>query len=234
MEAVIMAGGEGRRLRPYTHIIPKPLVPVGDKAILEIIMDQLVKRGFTKIYLAVGHKSDYIKAFIDNKEKYKGKVFLSYEKIPLGTAGPIKLLEGQLKGDFLVINGDTLSDIDYRDLLNKHKLSKKIATIAIFQKETKIDLGIVRTDDKKDIARYIEKPTFKNFVSTGIYAFSPEVFTHIKENEAIGFPDLVKRMMGNGHKVGTYHLKGTWMDLGRFEEFDKANKFYENNKSKFE
>ena len=233
MDAVILAGGEGRRLRPYTHIIPKPLVPVGDKAILEILMDQLIKSGFDKIHIAVGYKAEYIQTFLDQMEKYKGKAFLSKETIPLDTAGPLKLVQKNITGDFIVVNGDTLSDINYSDLLNHHKKSKNMATIASYNKKTKIELGVIKTDGKGYVTKYVEKPTYQNMVSTGIYAFKPEVLDYIKEGEKIGLPDLIRRIILNKHTVGTYEIKGTWMDLGRFEDYNDAMDFYENNKHKF-
>lgn len=233
MKAVILAGGKGMRLRPYTHIIPKPLMPIGDKAILEIILDQLLSAGFEEIHLAVGYQADYIKTFLNGKLKYNNKIKFSHEKEPLSTAGPIKLVENYVNEDFLVINGDTLTDLSYSDFIKFHKDSGNIGTVAVYKKSVNIDLGVLKLDEYNNIKDYIEKPIYEHFVSTGIYAFKPEVFKYIDEGEKIGFPDLVKRLIGRGEKLSTYQINGTWMDLGRPQDYEEATDFYEKNKAVF-
>lgn len=234
MDAVILAGGEGTRLRPYTYIIPKPLMPIGDKAILEILMDQLIKSGCETVRLAVGYHAEYIKVFLSGKEKYNGKLEFSKEDIPLGTAGPLKIIEEKLKDNFIVVNGDTLSDINYKDFFEFHNRSGRIATIALFKKKTKIDLGIIELDDNDEVVRYIEKPSYEHYVSTGIYAFNPKVLSYIKPGEKVDFPEIVKRMLANNEKIGKYFIDGYWMDLGRQEDYEEALDIYEKNRGNFE
>lgn len=234
MDAVILAGGKGTRMRPYTEIIPKPLLPLGDKAIIEVLMDQLSNQGFKRISIAVGHQAHYMESFLKSKSRYNGKIHFSVESEPLGTAGPIKLLENILKDDFIVVNGDTLSDINYADLLSMHKGSKNTATIALFEKETKIDLGIIELDGMGRVRDYIEKPTLRNLVSTGVYAFNRRSLKYIGKNERLDFPELVKRLIKNKEPVGSHTHYGLWMDLGRRDDYEEANEIYEKNRHIFE
>jgi len=234
MEAVILAGGKGTRLRPYTHIVPKPLMPIGEKAILEIVIDQLMKANFSKINLAVGHQADYIKNFLNGKSKYEGLLAFSHEKEALGTAGPIGLMRDQLKEDFVVVNGDTLTDLDYKDLLETHIKSDKIATIASFKKRGKMNFGVLDVKEDGTIRTYIEKPDFEHHASTGIYAFKPEVLSYIKEGEKVDIPEIINRILKDGKEVDTYEIKGVWMDLGKAGDYEEAIEFYEKNKERFE
>jgi len=222
MEAIILAGGKGTRLKPYTVTLPKPLVPVGEKPILEIIVNQLNKQGFKKITLAVGHLSELIEAYFGNGKKFGVEIKYSREEKPLGTAGPLKLIQNT-DTHFLVMNSDDLTDFDYKKFLEVHKNSDAAITIATYKKEVKIDLGVLKIDSQNELQDYIEKPTYHHNVSMGIYAFSKEALNFIPEGEYFDFPSLIKKIKLAGKSVKCYQHTGYWLDIGRPEDFEKAN-----------
>lgn len=174
MRTIILAGGKGRRLAPYTTVLPKPLMPIGDLPILEIVIRQLKHYGFKRITLAVGHQSALIKTFFGNGKKLGVKIDYSRESTPLGTAGPLSLID-DIDSTFLMMNGDLLTNLNYNDMLKLHKKSKAFATLGLYQKKVHIDLGVIETDKIGAILNYTEKPTLKYDVSMGIYIFNPEV-----------------------------------------------------------
>jgi len=221
MQAVLVAGGKGKRLQPYTFVIPKPLVPIGNVPIMEVIIKQLVKYGFKKIHVCIGYMGELIQSYFGDGSKYNVAITYSHEEKPLGTVGPITLVKS-LDDHFLVMNGDTLCDIDYRDLLNQHKKSGCNLTIATYAKKVKIELGVMEFDQNKKLKAYIEKPTLQYVVSTGIYAMSKEILSLIPFNEYFDFPSLVKMLLEKGDNVHTIEHKGIWHDLGSIENFDSA------------
>ncbi len=222
MKAVILAGGKGVRLRPFTYLIPKPLMPIGELPIIEIIIRQLRNSGFRDIIICTGYKENLIRMFLKKFEKkYRLNIKYSFEKKPLGTIGPLMLIKDELKETFLLMNGDTLSTINYKELVKYHKESGNIATISLYKKDIYIDFGIVEMNGV-DIIDYIEKPTNTYFVSMGVNVFEPEILDYIPEGK-FNFPDLVKILIKKGKKVGGYIFKGYWLDIGRHEDYLKAN-----------
>ena len=229
MRAVILAGGQGTRLRPYTTVLPKPLLPVGHKAIVEVIIDQLKTHGFTHITLALGHLAHLIKAVLGNGDKYRLTVDYVVEDIPLGTSGPLAMIK-DLDGTFLVMNGDILSNIDFNDVVRFHREQKAMATIAVHKRVVTIDYGVLDRAGYS-LVTYKEKPVFDYEVSTGIYVLESSVLRYIIPDSRLDFPELVQRLMKNREKVSCYPFEGMWYDLGRAEDFsfvqDHASKFHE-------
>ena len=224
MKAVILAGGKGTRLKPYTTVFPKPLMPIGDKPILEIIIQQLKSHGFNKIIMAVGHLAELIMAFFNDGSKYGIKIEYSREDKPLGTAGPLALMKEDLKETFLMMNGDVLSTIDYSDLVNYHRRNGAIATIALKKRDVKIDFGVVEIDDGNSIIGYTEKPKIDYLVSMGVYVFDPRVLEYVRQNEYLDFPDIIKKLISNGEIVKGYIYDGYWLDIGRSDDYERANR----------
>lgn len=178
MRAIILAGGKGVRLYPITQVIPKPLVPIGGKPILEIVLRQLQAHGFRRVTLAVGYLAELIRAYFGDGRKFGLDLDYSYEAEPLGTAGPLALING-FTDTFLMMNADVLTDLDYCKLLEFHRSRGGIATVAAYEREVKIDLGVIIQNGHYRIADYIEKPTTRHLVSMGIYVFEPEVLDYV-------------------------------------------------------
>jgi len=221
MKAVILAGGLGTRLAPYTTIFPKPLMPLGEKPILETIIKQLKYHGFTEVVLAVGYLSELIKAYFGDGSSFGIKIRYSKEDTPLGTAGPLSLIEG-LNEDFLVMNGDILSSISYSKLIDSHKKKKSIATIAVNRRTMNVDYGVIKYDKNNIITDYIEKPKLHYDVSMGIYVFSSKVLESIPKNKRLDFPDLIMKLVKTGESVSCYLSDDYWLDIGRHEDYEKA------------
>ncbi|MBM4452970.1 MAG: nucleotidyltransferase family protein [Chloroflexi bacterium] len=223
MKAVILAGGKGTRLKPYTAIFPKPLMPIGDKPILEIIVSQLKSHALPDIIITTGHLSELIIAFFGDGSQLGVNIKYSKEDKPLGTAGGLGLLKEELKDTFLMINGDTLTTLDFSELINCHKTSGAIATIALKKRGVYIDFGIVELDSSNVIRGYTEKPTIHHLVSMGVYVFESRVLEYIKPDERLDFPDLVKTLLSKNEKINGFVFDGYWLDIGRPEDYEKAN-----------
>ena len=221
MKAVILAGGKGTRLAPYTKIFPKPLLPVGDMPILEVLLRQMKRAGIDEAVLTVGHLSEMMRLFFQDGEKLGMRITYSYEEQPLGTAGPLSLVEG-LDSTFMVSNGDVLTTLDLGELLDFHRRMDATATIAVHERKIKIDLGVVQWNGNHQISGYLEKPTIDYTVSMGIYVFEPQVLGFIPQQEYLDFPDLVLKMIDAGEKVCGYKFDGYWMDLGRPDDYAQA------------
>ncbi len=222
MKAVILAGGKGARLRPYTKILPKPLMPIDDMPILEILLRQMKRSGLVdEVILTVGYLEELLRAFFRDGERFGLRIRYSFEESPLGTAGPLSLIEG-LKQTFLVSNGDILTTLPFPDLVRYHRESDAIATIAMHNRQVKVDLGVLQLDGSNRVTGYIEKPTYNFSVSMGIYVFEPRVLEYIPPNEYLDFPNLVLRMLDAGEKVVGYPFDGYWQDLGRREDYERA------------
>ncbi len=232
MKAVVLAGGKGTRLSPYTTILPKPLMPIGDMPILEVMLLQMKQAGIGHVVLTVGHLSELLRAFFKDGSDFGLTISYSYEQQPLGTAGPIALVDG-LNDTFLVSNGDVLTTLDLRDLIRFHKEQKAIATIAAHHRQSKIDLGVIQRDGDYRITGYIEKPTYDFMVSMGIYVFEPAVLSYIDRNQYLDFPDLVKKLIVAGERVVGYEFNGYWEDLGRPDDYARASKDFENMRTQF-
>jgi NDP-sugar pyrophosphorylase family protein len=231
MQAVILAGGKGKRLYPLTAVIPKPLMPINETPILEIVLRQLKNNGFNDVIIAVNYMADLIMAIFGKGEKFGLNITYSVEDKPLGTAGPLSLIEN-LDDDFLVMNGDLLTTINYADLFDYHKKNNNDATISSYKKEVKIDLGVLKIEDGK-FTNYIEKPTYKFDVSMGIYIFNKSTLNYLKKNEQKDMPDLMLNLKQAGKKVGCYQGDYYWLDIGRREDYEQAVEIFEQRKKDF-
>jgi NDP-sugar pyrophosphorylase family protein len=221
MKAVVLAGGKGKRLAPYTTILPKPLMPIGDMPILEILLRQMKRAGIREVVLTVGHLSHLLQAFFQDGKSLGMTIRYSLEDHPLGTAGPLALVEG-LDDTFLVTNGDVLTTLDLADLIRTHRSSGAAATIATHYRQVKVDLGVIQYEDDHNITGYIEKPSYDFFVSMGIYVFEPRVLKYIPVGEYLDFPDLVLKLIEQGERVKGYPFSGYWQDLGRPDDYEQA------------
>jgi NDP-mannose synthase len=221
MKAVVLAGGKGARLAPYTRILPKPLMPIGDMPILEVLLRQMKHSGVDDVILTVGHLAHLLRTFFMDGDELGLHISYSYEECPLGTAGPLSLIKG-LTSTFLVTNGDVLTTLDLRDLLAFHKAQGGLATVAVHKRQVKIDLGVVQWNGNHRLSGYIEKPTYDYTVSMGIYVFEPEVMDYIPYNRYLDFPDLVLKLIAAGEPVNGYAFDGYWKDLGRADDYEQA------------
>jgi NDP-mannose synthase len=219
--AIILAGGKGTRLKPYTIALPKPLVPIGDEPILEIIIKQLISNGFDHITITINHLADIIKAFFGDGTKWGVKIDYSMEEKPLSTMGPLSLIE-DLPDNFLIMNGDVLSDIDFSALMNNHRNSKSIFTISSYRREQKSDYGVLEVDDHKSLTGFKEKPVVKYDVSMGIYVASKKILDYIPYNQTYGFDQLMLDLIADNNPATVLRHKGYWLDIGRPEDYSKA------------
>jgi NDP-mannose synthase len=231
MQAIILAGGKGTRLRPYTTCMPKPLVPIGDVPILEVVLKQLAHAGFKEVVITVNHLAELIMAFFKDGEKLGIKIRYSIEDIPLGTAGPLSIIE-DLEDDFIVMNGDVLTTLDYNAFFKSHLSLKNDITIATYKKEVKIDLGVLKTEDSRFVD-YIEKPTYQYDVSMGIYAMKKTVLAEIPKNTHYDLPDLVLAANKKNKKIHCHKGDHYWLDIGRAEDYELANAVFKERKSEF-
>jgi NDP-sugar pyrophosphorylase family protein len=225
MKAVILSGGLGTRLRPFTEVIPKPLLPIGEKAVLEIQIEHLKKYGFNEIILATNYKSDYIENFFGDGSKYGVNLTISKEEIPLGTAGPVKLMRDRLTEPFIVMNGDILTLLNYGNL---YDFARNIDTdLVISTKDliTPFQFGniLFEGDYVTDIQ---EKPDIKMKILAGIYVFKPAIFDLIPDNEYFGMDTLIKKMIAQNRKIAKYDIKEYWLDIGRVDDYSKAQEIY--------
>ena len=225
--AVILAGGKGTRLKPYTVVLPKPLMPIGEYPILEVIVRQLVKSGFSHITMAVNHQAELIKAFFRDGEKWGIKIDYSFEDIPLGTMGPLKLLK-DLPENFLVMNGDVLTDINYERFYNEHLNSDCIFTISSSVREQVSEYGVLELDQTFHLKNFYEKPKTKMFVSMGIYMLNRTVLEYIPEDTLYGFDQLMLNLIGKKIPVQVIPHPGHWLDIGRADDYMKAIEDFEN------
>jgi NDP-sugar pyrophosphorylase family protein len=229
-QAVILAGGEGRRLLPYTKVLPKPLWPVGDTPIVEIIIRQLAKAGIKKIIMAVGYHSELTRMIVGDGRQSGVRISYSEERKPLGTAAPLKKIK-RLDTNFLVLNGDLLTNLSFKDFVRAHLKNGSTATVAVSDRSVKVDFGVVMAEND-EIEEYLEKPVLKYLVSMGIYAFRKDVLDYIP-NSRFDFPDLVARLIENGLNPNIYRFKGQWLDIGRHDDWEKADKLFRGRPSIF-
>jgi NDP-mannose synthase len=230
MRAVILAGGEGTRLRPYTTVLPKPLMPIGDRPVLDIVVRQLKDHGFERITIATGYLAELIEAFFRDGAGYGIPIDYFREQEPLGTVGALAMIEGLADEDFLVMNGDVLTDIDYAALLRHHHASDAAATIATKEREIQVSLGVLRFGDGGDPTRltgYDEKPVIDYVASMGVYCFAPRALTHINSGERLDFPDLILRLIAAGEVVRAWPSTDYWLDIGRHDDYEQAQEEFE-------
>lgn len=226
MHAAILAGGRGVRLRPYTTALPKPLVPIGDEfCILDIILQQLQRQGFTKVTLAIGHLGALIRAFVGDGSRWGLDVDYAEEDKPLSTIGPLLNFLDRMPEHFLVMNGDVLTDLDYAGLLRSHQRSRAPLTVATYQRQVKIDFGTLEAVDGR-IVQFREKPTLSYGVSMGVYAMSQSTLHRYPRNVPFGFDDLVLDLLEQGRPPTAYDFDGYWLDIGRPDDYDEANRTF--------
>jgi NDP-sugar pyrophosphorylase family protein len=230
--AVVLAGGEGKRLQPYTTVLPKPLMPLDDRPILEIVLRQLGRAGFTDVVLAVGHLAELIQAFVGDGERFGVRVRYSLERDKLGTAGPIAAID-ELPDDFLVMNGDVLCDFDYASLFDAHIASGASLTIAAYEKSDRIDFGVLDLDGEGNVISYVEKPARTTCISTGIYVVSSDAISLVPKGKRFDFPDLVAALLANESPVRAITVGGIWLDIGRKNDYEEAIDIYSRDPSRF-
>ena len=222
MKAVILAGGKGTRLKPYTTSFPKPLMPVGDKPILELLLVNLKEYGIKDVTIAVGHLSELIISYFGDGSKLGINITYSKEEKPMGTAGPLKLVKKNLKETFIVLNGDIISDVNFSNLFSQHNNSGKLATVSLSERKVNIDYGVVKISNEDLITDWSEKPSIRYLVSMGIYIFEPQSLKYLSSDEYVDIPDFLKSIKEKGGGVNTYKHSGYWLDIGREEDYSKA------------
>ena len=225
MKAVILAGGLGLRLKPFTQVIPKPLLPIGEKSMLEIQIERLAQFGFKNIYLATNYKSKYIERFFGDGSAFGVRLTVSKEDVPLGTAGPLSLLKEQLDSPFIVMNGDILSLVDFGKLYEFAIAQDSLLTLTIKKEITPFDFGNIFFNG--DLVTGIEeKPDIVMYILAGIYVMKPEIFCFFPDNEFFGMDMLIKRMLDEGERISKFEIQDYWLDIGRIDDYYTAQKEY--------
>jgi NDP-sugar pyrophosphorylase family protein len=235
LRAVILAGGKGVRLHPFTVNFPKPLVPLGDKPVLEVLMERLLAFGINDVTLTLGHLAELVKAYFHHRKEFRSRFKLRYveEDEPTGTAGSLAYVRG-LDRTFLVMNGDLLTDLDFGVLVNFHRQQKAMLTIATHKRSVKIDLGVLDFDKEHRITAYREKPEHHYHVSMGVYVYEPAVLRHIPKGKYLDFPELVLKLVANGDRVCAYPAECQWLDIGRPDDYARAQELFAENRSSSE
>lgn len=235
MRAVILAGGKGTRLQPFTASFPKPLVPLGDTPVVEVLIRRLVRCGVRDVTLTVGHLAELIKSYFDHRRSLAREIKLSFveEEEPLGTAGSLALVPG-LTETFLAMNGDLLTDLDFRKLARFHREQGALLTIATHAREVKIDLGVMEFGADFQLTGYREKPRQTFHVSMGVYVYEPAVLRYIEPHRYLDFPDLVLRLLDAGERVRAYLNDSLWLDIGNPEDYARAQELFAAKREAFE
>lgn len=227
MRAVILAGGKGTRLRPYTTLIPKPLVPLGGKySILEIILLQLKASGFSHVTLAVNHLSHLIMAYFGDGSRFGLKIDYSVEESELSTIGPLTLID-DLPENFLVMNGDILSDLNYKEFFDQHVQSGSRVSVSAFRREVKVDFGVLKYNASGQLLEFVEKPIYDFDVSMGIYCIHKSVIDALPKGEAYGFDHLMLDSLANDQVTSIRPFSGYWLDIGRPDDYQYADENFE-------
>jgi NDP-mannose synthase len=226
MKAVVLAGGAGTRLEPYTKVLPKPLLPIGDRPILEIIVAQLREAGVDDIVMATGYLSGLIETYFGDGRAHGVKISYAREEVALGTVGPLATIDG-LDDTFILMNGDVLCDPPFTELLDSHRSAEAAATVATHGQEVQIDYGVVEvteTNGLRRISGFREKPRQAYRVSMGIYAFEPRVLEYVEPGQRMDFPDLIERLVESGETVVAHEHEGYWVDVGQVHDLESAVK----------
>jgi NDP-sugar pyrophosphorylase family protein len=221
-KAVIMVGGVGSRLRPFTHAIPKPLLPIGQKPILQIILEQLSNCGFQELFLSTGYGEEMIKAYFRNGKKYGVHIKYVTEDRPLGTVGALRYLEGDLDDDFLFMNGDLLTKLNFGKMYRFHKEHNPILTVGVKNYDIDIPYGVLTTNEV-DVVGIQEKPKHCCLINAGIYIGSPKMLSYVPKGERLDVTDLIKILLESKERVVTYKIEEYWLDIGRIEDFAAAS-----------
>jgi NDP-mannose synthase len=224
VKAVVLAGGKGTRLAPYTSILPKPLMPIGDRSILELVIAQFATFGITDVTLCVGYLSHLIEAVLDSRHDDGVEIKFVHEQEALGTAAPLRLVEG-LDRTFLAMNGDVLTTLPFDGFIRYHRRNRNALTIATRERQIQIDYGVLHLGEngrRNQVAAYVEKPQMTSVVSMGIYVLEPEALKYIPADGYFDFPDLVQALLNADEKVGAYRYNGLWFDIGRRDDYEEA------------
>jgi NDP-sugar pyrophosphorylase family protein len=235
LRAVILAGGKGVRLRPFTANFPKPLVPLGDRPVIETLMQRLLSFGVTDITLSLGHLAELVQAYFQHRRQFARRFQLRYvmEEEPTGTAGSLALVPG-LNRTFLAMNGDLLTDLNFDELVAFHRSQKAALTIASHTRRIKIDLGVIEFDGQQRVTGYKEKPESAYHVSMGIYVYEPRTLQFIPKGRHLDFPDLVLKLLAAGEKVCAFPADCQWLDIGRPDDYARAQELFAERPGKFE
>ena len=221
---VIMAGGLGTRLYPYTKILPKPLIPIGEIPIVEHIINYSNRYGSNQFYLVVNHKKNMIKAYFNEIEKAYKIDYVDEDK-PLGTGGGLSLLKGKIDSTFILSNCDILIDADYEKIYNYHRNENNLITMVCSLKNIKIPYGVIEISETGEIENMKEKPELSFFTNTGMYIVEPKVIEELEENKAVGFPDIIEQCKSKGEKIGVYPIsESSWMDMGQLDEMEEMRR----------
>lgn len=232
MKAVIQAGGKGTRLRPYTLVLPKPLVPVGGMPIIEILFQWLKRNGIDESCITLGYLGDLIRAVCQDGSQWDLPISYVHETQPLNTVGALTLIDRSYLDDtFFCLNGDVLTDLNLRDMAKFHHSHGGLLTVAMYKKPIYVDLGVMDLDSDNKVLAFREKPTLHFSVSMGVYCMQPEILDIIPSKVAFGFDDLMYTMLDKNLPVHVYHHDGLWMDIGRPEDYLAAQDIFEKNKT---
>ena len=227
MKAVILAGGLGTRLKPFTEIIQKPLLPIGEKSVLEIQIEHLKENGFKEIFLATNYKSDYIENFFGDGARYGIKLTISKEEKPLGTVGPLTLLKKEFTEPFLVMNGDILTLLKYSDLFNFAASKDSLLTVSVKELVTPFQFGNIFFEGDY-VTGIEEKPNIKTNILAGIYIFKPQLFDIIPEDQYFGMDTLINIMLEKKMPITKYNINEYWLDIGQEKDYFQAQEDYKN------
>ncbi|MDP5169882.1 MAG: nucleotidyltransferase family protein [Bacteroidia bacterium] len=230
--AIILAGGQGVRLRPYTLTLPKPMMPLGDYPILEIIIKQLASHGFDHLTLAVNHQAEVIQQYFENGERWKVKIDYSLEQTPLGTLGPV-LQVPDLPEHFLVMNADVLTDFPFSDCWDEHLAKHSDLTLGVCKREYQSDYGLVKLNEAGQMIAFEEKPTRVEWVSMGIYLVSRNAIERCVAGERLGFDYLFRQMLDVGNPPTIFQHEGYWLDIGSPDDYQKASETFSKKKESF-
>ncbi|CAN7631550.1 sugar phosphate nucleotidyltransferase [Pararhizobium sp. LjRoot235] len=221
MKAVIQCGGQGTRLRPYTMVLPKPLMPVRSQPVLELLLKWLRRNDLTEVYITTGYLGQLIKSFCGDGRRWDIRIRYTDEAAPLGTIGPLGLLRDELDTSFLVINGDVITDLSLGAFAQYHHSTGGLLTVATMHRQTRMDFGVIEAHDGR-ITSFKEKPILSNLVSMGVYCMEPSVLQYIPAGVPFGFDDLILCLLRRGVPTHSYIHEGMWLDIGRIEDFQTA------------
>jgi len=230
--AVILAGGLGTRLRPYTVVLPKPLMPIGPYPILEVIIRQLAFHKFEHVTLAVNHQADIIRAFFNDGSKWGIHIDYSLETVPLSTIAPLKLIK-DLPDNFILMNGDILTDLNFTKLYDDHVENHRLFTISAAERKHLVDYGVLKSNSEGELTGFEEKPSLNYLVSMGVYAVNKAALDHVPEDRKYGFDNLMTDLLAMKRPVHVVPYRGYWLDIGRVDDYATAVEEFEQRKSLF-
>lgn len=233
MQAILLAGGKGTRLRPYTATFPKPLMPIDDMPIVEIVIRQLAAAGFDRLIITTGHLAEMMRLFCGDGSRWGIQIEYSHEEKPLGTAGPLSLIKDRLDEHFLVMNGDLLTTMNYRKLFDAHVAGGTPATVSLYPREVKIDFGVIEEEPKGFLGKYVEKPTLSYSVSMGINVFSRRALAHMETGQRLDIPELITRLTEAGESVACHRQDCYWLDIGRADDYQLATDEFQKRRAEF-